>query len=368
MIQAAERVKSTHKVEVVPVSLEPHPNADSLSIVRIFGYTVLVRTADWVGKDRGAYIVPDSVVDTTRPEFLFLEGHSRIKVKKLRGVMSQGLLIPAPEGAQIGDDVAELLGVTRYEPPVPGEAGKRGGYFIGGEVAKGPDVVAYKYDVDAWRRYRHLFVDGEEVVATEKVHGASARYVYCDGQMHCGSRTEWKKEYPSYDHLTVEFLTNQGVPEDKAKEIVERVHAKPKASMRNLWWQALTPAMEKFCQDNPGVVLYGEVYGQVQDLKYGHGPGQVSFIGFDLLRGGDWIGWDESQAMATAFSLPWVPVLYQGPYCETDIERLADGLSVVSRDKQIREGIVVKPVVERTDHHIGRVQLKIVSNAYLERQ
>ena len=37
--------ESTHRVEIVPVNLEPHPNADTLSIVRVFdGYTCVVRT------------------------------------------------------------------------------------------------------------------------------------------------------------------------------------------------------------------------------------------------------------------------------------------------------------------------------------
>ena len=82
-------MKSTHLVEVVPIRLEPHPNADSLSVVRVFdGYTCCVRTADWVGKTKGAYIPPDSVVDSSRAEFAFLAGHERIKVKKLRGIVS----------------------------------------------------------------------------------------------------------------------------------------------------------------------------------------------------------------------------------------------------------------------------------------
>jgi hypothetical protein len=49
--------ESTHRVEIVPVNLEPHPNADTLSIVRVFdGYTCVVRTADWEGVPFAAYI------------------------------------------------------------------------------------------------------------------------------------------------------------------------------------------------------------------------------------------------------------------------------------------------------------------------
>ena len=34
---------------------------------------------------------------------------------------------------------------------------------------------------------------------------------------------------------------------------------------------------------------------------------------------------------------------------------------------QLREGVVVRPQVERTDPEIGRIQLKLVSDKYLER-
>ena len=87
---------SDHRCEVVPVVLEKHPNADSLSVVKVFdGYTVCVRTADWEGVDKGVYIPPDSVVPDTE-QFKFLEGHLRIKAKKLRGINSYGMLVPVP--------------------------------------------------------------------------------------------------------------------------------------------------------------------------------------------------------------------------------------------------------------------------------
>lgn len=54
--------ESTHLVEIVPIILEKHENADTLSIARVYNYTVVVKTADWVGIDKAAYVCPDSVV------------------------------------------------------------------------------------------------------------------------------------------------------------------------------------------------------------------------------------------------------------------------------------------------------------------
>jgi RNA ligase (TIGR02306 family) len=323
---------STYRTEVVKVKLLPHPNADSLSLVQIYGYQVVVRTSDWLGIDLGAYIVPDSVVDTSRSEFSFLGDNARIKVRRFRGTCSQGLLVKAPEGSKEGDNVADILGVKRYEPPED--------LSTGGDNERGPEGWCPKYDVDSWFRYKDLFQTGEEVVVTEKVHGASARYTYKNGRMYCGSRTSWKKE------------------DDK-----------------NVWWKALKsiPAIEEFCKLNADMILYGEVYGQVQDLKYNHSKGKVSFVAFDVWRVGNWVGWNDLGEI-DGFSLIvpyWVPTIYKGPYIEDKIRSLADGKSTVARihgdPNQIREGIVVKPTIERTDPEIGRVQMKLVSDLYLER-
>lgn len=319
-------IKSTHKVEIVPVVLERHPNADSLSVVRVFaGYSCCVRTADWEGVTLGAYIPPDSVVDSTRPEFAFLAGHERIKVKKLRGIVSMGLLIPAPGGACLGDDVAEHFGVTHYEPPLP--------MSTGGEAESPPPGYRPAFDVDSLRRYAHVFEPGEPVVVTEKIHGASARFAYHEGRMYCGSKTEWKRE------------------EEK-----------------NIWWRALraNPQIETFCKFHPELTVYGEVYGPVQDLKYGTGKNDVCVAVFDLLVGQTWL--DAEEAREVGKDLPWVPLLHSSfPFDLEAILQMAEGPSLVPGANHLREGVVVKPIIERTHPEVGRVCLKIVGNGYLER-
>lgn len=318
-------MNSTHKVEVVPVTLKPHPNADKLAIVEVYGYTVCVDKSQWSDGQLGAYIPPDSIVDSTRPEFAWLAGHERIRVKKLRGIVSMGLLVQAPSGASVGDDVAEALGVTHYNPPESAHTG--------GEAGRAPSVYAPSYDVESARRYAHLFEPGEPVWVTEKIHGASARYVCRDGEMFCGSRTEWKRE-----------------------------------DERIVWWKVLrnTPELEAFCREHPGLVVYGEVYGQVQDLKYGITSG-ARFACFDMLDGTRWL--DPEEARDVGPSLPFVPVIQRAiGWDYAQIAALAEGPSLVSGADHIREGCVVKPMAERTHPEIGRVNLKIVGNGYLERK
>jgi len=367
--------KSTHKVEIVPVSMTKHPNADSLSIIPVWGYSYVGRTADWEGVERAAYIPPDSVVDATRPEFSFLveqakaDGKVRIKAKKLRGIVSYGLMVPVPADTPLGEDWAERLGVTHYEPEInEGRSGEK--FFTGGEVAAAPSVYTQKYDVDAFLRYHHLFVPGEPVVVTEKLDGANSRYVYIDGKMNAGSRTEWKKEYPSYDHVTVEGLVAKGMPEDKAKEAIERLHSKPKR--KNLWWEVLerTPALEKFCRDNPGLVVYGEVFGNVNAIKYGFEDGHNRFAAFDIMKDGKWLSYEEAFSKLAGAGVPVAPIVaWPIGYDFELIKAKAEGATLVDGAKPgtIREGIVVKPLQERYDPHVGRVCFKVVSPVFLEK-
>lgn len=322
---------SIHKVDVIRIDkIEPHPNADRLGIVRVGGFVCVVGLDSWPENALACYIQPDSLVDTRRPEFAFLRNaeknrdFERIRVKKLRGVYSQGLLIPAPEGLKEGDDAAEMLEVTHYEPPLQ---------VTGGESEPTPaGVFNHSYDVENYNRFLGLFNDGEEVIASEKIHGSSLKAAWTDNRLYVGSRNEWKKESD------------------------------------NIYWLGVRkyPQIVDFLKAHPNYMVFGEVYGRVQSLHYGL-DNDVDLRLFDIAYGNQWLGWDESQSMAEEWKLPWVPMLYRGPFDEEYLRKIAEGDSALPNAKHLREGIVVKPVVERTTLELGRVQLKIISNRYLEK-
>lgn len=363
-------MNSTHKVEVVPVQLTKHPNADRLSIAQVFGYTCVVATEGWEGKSLAAYIPPDSLVPVAKEEFAFLaerakaDGYARIRAKKIRGILSFGLLVPAPEGTVEGDNLAELLGVEHYEPELKRD---KAGLFLGGEVAPAPGVHVVKYDLEAGRRYRKLFEEGEPVYITEKIHGANAKYVFHEGKFHCSSRSEWKKEFPEYSHVTVESLEPK-VGRERAEEIVARLHSqKPK---KNVWWQALdnTPTLKAFLQANPGLVVYGEVYG-TQSLRYGLPPGQVGFVAFDVTRAGNWLNATEFLSLMLAAQVPTVPVIAERePFNFDKVCEYAEGRTLMPGADHVREGVVVAPVKERFELGIGRLKMKWVGAGYLEKE
>jgi hypothetical protein len=63
-----------------------------------------------------------------------------------------------------------------------------------------------------------------------------------------------------------------------------------------------------------------------------------------------------------------VPVVYSGPYDAAKLKALAEGKSLVQDAKHIREGIVISSATERTVRGLGRAQLKLKSNAFLEKE
>ena len=328
---------STHEVKVIRIEeIRRHGNADTLAVVPVWGYTCCVRIGDFQVGDLAAYIEPDTLVPVDRPEFSFLadkakesyEGMARIRAAKLRGVVSMGLLIKARPGWEEGDNVMEALGCKHYDPPVRGMS-------TGGDNAPAPSGLYYvKYDIENLRRYPDIFQKGELVHVTEKIHGANARFCFTDGELHVSSHTSWKKR------------------DDK-----------------NLWWQAaLAYDLEEKLAEAPGLVFYGEVYGRVQDLRYGaknDDPPRLAF--FDIMDHGKWLAPAHVEKLISALGLPIVPLLYIGSW-EPDLLRYAEGPSRVEGADHIREGCVIKPITPRSDDQIGRVILKVVGNGYLTRK
>lgn len=341
---------SKHEVKVVAIpAVEKHPGADSLGIVTIDGYTVVVKLDQWKEGDLAVYVEPDYIVPTEHPAFAFLGRHGRIRVKKLRGIYSQGLLVPLTEfpGLEIaetsekgdtgerpareGDDVMVVLGIVRYEPEV--HAGKS---YVGAarEAYVPPGLVADipKYDLENLRKNLGVFVPGERVIVTEKIHGCNARYTFRDGKMWLGSRTRWVED-----------------------------------DGENVWSKALRacPWIEDNCRSVPGAVLFGEVFGRVQDLDYGLRD-QVSFRAFDVKLPQ---GYADADIITMSLSEEHgVPVLYDGPFDFERMLELAEGPSTLPGAKHVREGIVIKPAVERQDPRCGRVALKLVGNGYYDRK
>lgn len=315
---------SEFRVEVIRVGpIEKHPNADTLGIARVHGgYPCIVKLGELREGDLAVYVPVDSVVPDDE-RWSFLAGHRRIKARRLRGVFSMGLLVPAEPGMTEGQDAKEALGITKYEPPVP--------MAFGGNDESDPGFIPVYTDVEGLRRWPDVLVPGEQVVITEKIHGENGRFAWRDGRLWCASHKRFKREDP-----------------------------------RSQWWRAAASCLLiDRLQEAPNVAFYGEVHGYTGNFSYGVTKGSVGLRIFDALDTATkrYLDYDEFVALTNDLSLERVPELFRGPW-DPELRSLAEGRSTLD-DRHIREGIVVRPVKERWDRRIGRVILKLHGEGFL---
>jgi RNA ligase (TIGR02306 family) len=121
--------------------------ADKIEVATIDGWKVVVaKDVEHKVGDLVVYCEVDSFLPI-KPEFEFLRKSSykkmsdgtegfRLRTIRLRGVVSQGLVLPLSiieytnVEFEVGMDVTNLLGIVKYEPPIPAElAGKVKGLF-----------------------------------------------------------------------------------------------------------------------------------------------------------------------------------------------------------------------------------------------
>ena len=109
------------------VNLEPIPNADNIIKCSVLGWQCIVAKKDNLSVgDKVIFVEVDSLMPA-KPEYEFLkERKYRIRTIKLRGTVSQGLVLPLsylPKGNYgVGDDVSDKLGVRKYDPQADLEA------------------------------------------------------------------------------------------------------------------------------------------------------------------------------------------------------------------------------------------------------
>ena len=314
-------MSSEHDVRVVEIGkVGKHPNADTLSITHVDGRPVIFRTGEFEPGSKAVYRPVDRILPEEE-KWAWLKDR-RIRAMRLRGIFSMGLLAPAPEGANVGDDVRAAMGITVYEPGAE--------LSTNTDNERDPGFMPVYTDIESLRKYRRVFAELDcDVVATEKVHGANARYVYRDGRLWAGSRNNVKAPDRS-----------------------------------SIWWRAAEDAkLEEKLRPVEGTVVYGEVYGQVQNLKYG--VDGVRFVAFDAYHPTTgYLDYDQFQRLAWDLQLDAVPVLYAGPFSGLS-DSLADGPTIVGNDAHYREGFVVRPVRELRDDRLGRVIAKLVGEEYL---
>jgi RNA ligase (TIGR02306 family) len=356
---------------VVPIvrveNVHPHPNADKLELCNVLGYQMCIPKGQYKNGDVGIYVPADTLIPLEWAEkwgvTAYLKGKDKNRVGRvrLRGEPSFGLIIPlswlipsvVPE---VGLNVAEYFNIQKYEPPVKATEGDAAPH----DSRIDPFIEKYT-DIENGRIFMEVFKDDEEVVATEKIHGGNAKVgviktnsIELGNYMFAGSM-EIRRRSPVEPDLIV---TGQGDDNTLLKNN-KYWHPWSIRGVKELIFHLTETAKTV-------VIMYGEIFGgSVQNLSYGIPKGKgVAFRAFDISVDGKYLNWDDFESLCKEFKVPFVPVLYRGPFSLSKIKELADGRSTVEGSDNIREGTVVKPVVERIDPKIGRAVLKYIGTEY----
>lgn len=184
--------------------VRPIKDADMIELVIVDGWQVVSKKDELKAGDLCVYFEIDSFLPI-KPEYEFLrkscyksfddgsEGF-RLRTMTMRGQVSQGLVLPvAPifgdDVPEIGTDVTDMLGVVKYEPPMPPE--------LDG-IAKGlfPGFIT-KTDEERIQNLEHYFTEHEdlEFEITIKLDGTSCTFYRREGEFGvCSRNTEWLPE------------------------------------------------------------------------------------------------------------------------------------------------------------------------------
>jgi RNA ligase (TIGR02306 family) len=389
---------STFDCKVVPITILPHPNAEKLELAQVADYRCVVGKDLYKTGDLVAYIPEAAVIPEDQLKFFgywneeqnkgLLAGSKgdRVKAVKLRGEVSQGLVFPVNKIAMylgqpdrefaVGDDVAGLLGIVKYEPPIP--------VGMAGEVYNAGSSLTVDYDIENLKKYPDVLQEGEEVIFTEKLHGTSFQIGLLPATPKFFHDDHFKVSHPTYGEgyffIASKGLGSQGLCFKDNESNKNNLYVRA-ARQFGLFEKLLKYRFEAIEANGAlkyeiPVILQGEVYGAVQDLTYGAKQGEIFFRAFDICYGErmvrEYADEKDFQIAIDVMGIERCPVLYVGPYSKEKILELTHHTKSVVCPTQISEGGVVKPTKERKDPRVptmrGRVIFKSINEDYLLRK
>jgi RNA ligase (TIGR02306 family) len=320
--------------------IRPIEGADMIEIATVGGWNIVV--AKNVGHKVGDHVVYCEI-DSFLPikeEFEFLRKSSykkmgdqegfRLKTIKLRGQVSQGLILPMSVfgdfswTAYEGLDVTNRLGIVKYEPPIPAE--------LSGKVKGGFPSFLHKTDEERVQNLvkeygEYKFTSTHQFYMTEKLDGSSATFYMNEGEFGVCSRN-------------LELLETEG---------------------NTFWKVARELDLENKLKDKGNICLQGELIGEgIQGNPYKIKGQNVHFFNaFDIDKQTR-LGINEFLVLLDDMELVSVPILDVAMLLPDTVKgmlELAEGKSRLN-DKTEREGVVVRSLD-------NTISFKAISNKFL---
>lgn len=358
---------SEWKPQIVKIEkVEKHSDADALDIATVLGdYPVIVKRGEYQVGDLAAYINIDTIVPDVEAYYFLCprsyekytdesgeikqravgskysvgsvpERHRVIRAKRIRGIYSQGMLVPAPEGLNVGDSVAEILQLQKVEED--NEDNIVSPKMRGANAESPPKGWAIPYyDIEGIRKYLSCVEAEQDVILSEKLNGSNAGFCH-DGEKLWVKSRNWYKRFDSEDPWH-DAATRHNLQEKLAKY--------------------------------PMLVFFAELVNQVKGFRYSaeiiDGKLQTQLYFFDIwdTKTSKYLDFDTCEAIIAELDLAMPPLLYRGKWLSKDeMYAFAEGTSTLN-PKVVREGWVLRLGKERYESRVdGRCQFKLISQGY----
>ena len=332
-------------------SIGPIEGADAIEVATVGGWKVVVKKGEFTPGQLAVYLEIDSWVPSSIGSFLTKPGHfpkiyegvegEKLRTIKLRGQLSQGLLLPMSVMTDNGviaqvlkedEDVSQALGILKYEAPISAQlAGLDRGNFPSGIPKTDQERIQnLSKELQTWIDYEFSW----EV--TEKLDGSSCTmYLDRDGEFHVCSR-------------------NLDLKRDENN---------------SFWKMAIDSNVEEMMKsyDLFGCAIQGELIGEgIQGNPYKI-KGQQFFV-FDLYvsRLGEYMSPADCLMYCQFLVLKHVPIISPNMILSNletvdGLLKFAEGFSVLNGTTP-REGVVFK------HNRPGGKSFKAISNAFLMKQ
>jgi len=325
--------------------VKPILDADSIETVGILGWECVSKKGEFKTGDRCVYFEIDSLLPEIQ-EFEFLRKGCwnesfkkfRLKTIKLRKQLSQGLALPItvfPNLARfsIGDDVTDILGVEKYEPPIPAA--------IIGDAKSFSWPISKTDEIRVQLNDEYQFIEslsGQPYYISLKLDGTSSTFLIDpkDETFHvCGRNYSYKKsDNHSFWKIADRYNIEQG--------------------LRDLW------------NEGRQIALQGEVVAPgVQKNPLGLPIADLYVFNVVDISTNSRLCLDESLHIVERLGLKFVPVLEKGEsfdYTVDDLLELAQGKYIdhfpSAKSSQEREGIVIRDIG-------GTISFKAINNQFL---
>lgn len=375
----ARKLVSIQKI----LNIEPIEGADKIEKLTVLGWHVVASKSE--GHKIGDLVVYIEI-DTQLPElpiFEFLKDRKyRVKTIKLKGQVSQGLVIPLKEieknfnvdisKLKEGEDITSIIGATKYDPELEAENKLAEQQMNNNKNPIHKFFMKYKWYRTIYKKIIPIETKGfpswikktdEERIQTlpelfEEAKANKWRF-YTTEKVDGQSGTFFLKKdkilgiFPKYDFGVCSRNLRLNNPNNSSYWTVAK-----KYDMENL----LKSIMKQFKAET--VVLQGEVLGTgIQQNKY-HIDGYKLMV-FNLIINGKHYNTDEIQNILTkndsTKSLTTVPILeYMVPLKDSIDEMVEDAKGKSQLYDTLREG-----KIWRTDPSVRRISFKVINPDFL---